>query len=75
MKFSYLVFMILGTFLAVRRSSWFVAWVGLEMNMMGFIPFVGVRSGVVSEGVFKYFLVQAVGSLLLFLVGLMGRML
>lgn len=40
---------------------------------MGFIPFVGVGRRVGSEGVFKYFLVQVVGSLVLFMVGLIGR--
>lgn len=73
LKFSYLIFIVFGTFLTLRRSSWFVAWLGLEMNMMGFIPFVGVRGKILSESVFKYFLVQAVGSLILFMVGLTGR--
>lgn len=41
--------------------------------MMGFIPFVGVRGKIISERVFKYFLVQAIGSLILFIVGLIGR--
>lgn len=41
--------------------------------MMGFIPFVGVGSQASSEGIFRYFLVQVVGSLMLFMVGLVGR--
>nr|WDY17721.1 NADH dehydrogenase subunit 2 [Polydesmus sp. GZCS-2019] len=71
-KFSYLILMVFGTFLTLSSSSWFVAWLGLEINMMGFIPFVGVRGKIMSESVFKYFLVQAIGSLILFMVGLMG---
>lgn len=73
LKFSYLILIVFGTFLTLRSSSWFVAWLGLEINMMGFIPFVGVRGKIISERVFKYFLVQAIGSLILFIVGLIGR--
>nr|AOR87184.1 NADH dehydrogenase subunit 2 [Xystodesmus sp. YD-2016] len=72
LSFVYLMMMGLGTVLALSSSSWFVVWMGLELNMMGFIPFVGVKSNLVSEGIFKYFLVQVVGSLLMFLFGLLG---
>lgn len=64
----------MGTILALRRSSWFVVWMGLELNMMGFVPFVGVRGKIISGGIFKYFLIQVVGSLVIFLLGLLGRM-
>lgn len=39
---------------------------------MGFVPFVGVRGTIISEGVFRYYLVQAVGSMILFLIGVVG---
>lgn len=69
----YGVFIMLGTFLTLRSSSWFVVWIGLEMNIIGFIPLVGVSGMVRSESIFKYFLIQVVGSIMLFLVGLVGR--
>lgn len=71
--FIYVVFILVGTLIALTRSSWFLVWLGLEINMMGFIPFVGVRGGrSISERVFKYFLIQAIGSIFLFVVGIFG---
>nr|WPS93702.1 NADH dehydrogenase subunit 2 [Nedyopus patrioticus unicolor] len=74
MSFVYLVFMFMGTIISLTSSSWFLVWLGLEMNMMGFIPFVGVKNQVISEAVFKYFLIQVVGSLMLFIIGLIGSL-
>nr|AOR87173.1 NADH dehydrogenase subunit 2 [Asiomorpha coarctata] len=74
MSFIYLTMMVLGTILALSSSSWFVVWMGLELNMMGFVPFVGVSGKMISGGIFKYFLIQVVGSLVMFLLGLLGSM-
>jgi NADH:ubiquinone oxidoreductase subunit 2 (subunit N) len=68
-----LIFLLVGTLFVLRSSSWFVVWLGLEINMMGFIPYVGGRDGLVLGSIFKYFLVQVVGSIGLFFLGLFGR--
>jgi NADH-ubiquinone oxidoreductase chain 2 len=72
LRFIYFRFLVGGTLIAVTGSSWFVVWVGLEMNMMSFIPLVSLRRKVGSEALFRYFLVQVVGSLLLFFIGVTG---
>nr|YP_008378730.1 NADH dehydrogenase subunit 2 [Appalachioria falcifera]AFR77027.1 NADH dehydrogenase subunit 2 [Appalachioria falcifera] len=72
LSFVYLSFLVGGTLIAVTGSSWFVVWMGLEMNMMSFIPLVNLSSKINSEALFSYFLVQVIGSLLLFYVGVVG---
>lgn len=68
----FLFFMVLGTSLAVRASSWFMAWVGLELNLLSFLPVVFSEGGTGrNERGVKYFFVQALASLLI----LVGRVL
>nr|YP_009489698.1 NADH dehydrogenase subunit 2 [Falcidens acutargatus]AWH02130.1 NADH dehydrogenase subunit 2 [Falcidens acutargatus] len=56
-------FMILGIFLMLSSLNWMSIWVGLELNLFGFLPLMlmpGVSS--TAEASMKYFLVQAFGS-------------
>nr|AII41644.1 NADH dehydrogenase subunit 2 [Allopsontus sp. 1 JZ-2014] len=63
-----LFFMILisSTLVSVSSTSWFGAWLGLEINLLSFIPILSndmnQRS---SEASLKYFLTQALGSITL----------
>jgi len=55
-----------GTFVAVSASSWFTAWLGLELNLLSFIPLISSKSNLYSsEAALKYFLIQALGSALI----------
>nr|QXU57634.1 NADH dehydrogenase subunit 2 [Cherax cartalacoolah] len=57
-----------GTLLTVSSSSWFTAWVGLELNLMSFIPLISSnKNQLPSEASLKYFLIQALGSAILIL--------
>ena len=52
-----------GTFIAFSSTSWFTAWLGLELNLLSFIPIISYKSNLYSsEAALKYFLVQALGS-------------
>nr|YP_009233074.1 NADH dehydrogenase subunit 2 [Engaewa walpolea]AMA98217.1 NADH dehydrogenase subunit 2 [Engaewa walpolea] len=52
-----------GTFLAISSSSWVLAWIGLELNLMAFLPLISSKMNMLSsEAMLKYFLVQAIGS-------------
>nr|WRV01086.1 NADH dehydrogenase subunit 2 [Palaemon australis] len=52
-----------GTLIAISSSSWFMAWLGLELNLLSFIPLVTSNHNTFSsEAALKYFLVQALGS-------------
>nr|YP_009379189.1 NADH dehydrogenase subunit 2 [Kiwa tyleri]ARQ27012.1 NADH dehydrogenase subunit 2 [Kiwa tyleri] len=55
--------LMLGTFLTLSSSSWFNAWVGLELNLLSFIPLILSKNNKYSsEAALKYFLIQALGS-------------
>nr|YP_009255949.1 NADH dehydrogenase subunit 2 [Mierspenaeopsis hardwickii]ANF05019.1 NADH dehydrogenase subunit 2 [Mierspenaeopsis hardwickii] len=49
--------------LSISSSSWFGAWIGLELNLMSFIPLISSKNNQYSsEAALKYFLIQALGS-------------
>nr|WJW73775.1 NADH dehydrogenase subunit 2 [Platypeza sp.] len=55
--------MILGTSLAISSSSWLGAWMGLEINLLSFIPLMNDSNNTMSsEAALKYFLTQALAS-------------
>nr|YP_010546137.1 NADH dehydrogenase subunit 2 [Plesionika edwardsii]UYG50027.1 NADH dehydrogenase subunit 2 [Plesionika edwardsii] len=55
--------LILGTLVALSSTSWFTAWLGLELNLLSFIPLISSKSNLYSsEAALKYFLIQALGS-------------
>lgn len=65
---SYIIFiftLILGSVISISSSSWFGAWVGLELNIISFIPLITLKiNSYYSEAALKYFLIQALGSAL-----------
>nr|YP_010164043.1 NADH dehydrogenase subunit 2 [Macrophthalmus abbreviatus]QRK27332.1 NADH dehydrogenase subunit 2 [Macrophthalmus abbreviatus] len=57
--------LILGSLISISSSSWFGGWVGLELNMLSFIPLITLKmNSYFSEAALKYFLIQALGSAL-----------
>nr|YP_009235510.1 NADH dehydrogenase subunit 2 [Metapenaeopsis dalei]AMD15651.1 NADH dehydrogenase subunit 2 [Metapenaeopsis dalei] len=55
--------LLLGTMLSVSSTSWFGAWIGLELNLLSFIPLISSKDNQYSsEAALKYFLIQALGS-------------
>nr|AZQ05984.1 NADH dehydrogenase subunit 2 [Catomerus polymerus] len=71
--FMYLYFLISGTLISVSSSSLFGMWMGLEINLMSFIPMIinleyNKKS---SEAAIKYFLIQAIASSLVIFSSLM----
>nr|YP_009116264.1 NADH dehydrogenase subunit 2 [Astacopsis gouldi]AJD22608.1 NADH dehydrogenase subunit 2 [Astacopsis gouldi] len=66
LKIMFLISLLSGSILAISSSSWFSAWVGLELNLMSFIPLISSKKNkILSEAALKYFLVQALGSALI----------
>nr|DAZ91302.1 TPA_asm: ND2 [Baikalogammarus pullus] len=52
----------------VSANSWFTAWVGLEMNLLSFVPLIVAKKNKYSvESALKYFLVQAFASIFIIL--------
>lgn len=66
---SYLLFfstLLTGTLLSISSTSWFGAWLGLELNLLSFIPLITTKlCPFLSEAAIKYFLVQALASTIL----------
>nr|AUJ21333.1 NADH dehydrogenase subunit 2 [Tetragnatha cf. tincochacae DDC-2018] len=64
--------MYLSSFLLIlSNDSWFLLWVGLEINMLSFIMLVYEKSIINIEMCLKYFFIQGVGSALLLMVLIM----
>lgn len=64
---------VLGRLVRVSRSDWIGVWFGLEINLFRVVPFFsGVGLSKELEAVAKYFIVQAVGSVILLLGSLLG---
>nr|YP_010310804.1 NADH dehydrogenase subunit 2 [Stenopus scutellatus]UMY76339.1 NADH dehydrogenase subunit 2 [Stenopus scutellatus] len=67
--------LLLGTVLAISSSSWFGAWMGLELNLMSFLALISVKNNQYSsESALKYFLIQALASAMVMLSALMINM-
>nr|YP_009500804.1 NADH dehydrogenase subunit 2 [Alpheus japonicus]AXB37198.1 NADH dehydrogenase subunit 2 [Alpheus japonicus] len=53
----------LGIIIATSSNSWFTSWLGLELNLLSFIPIISSSfNSYSSEAALKYFLIQALGS-------------
>jgi NADH-ubiquinone oxidoreductase chain 2 len=66
--------LIIGTLISISSTSWLGAWLGLEINLLSFIPLMADKHNQFStEAALKYFLTQALASaILLFAVICIG---
>jgi len=66
--FFFICIMFLGIFVCISSCRWLYIWIGLEINLLSFIPLIICGSNdIESEGAIKYFLVQSLGSSLILL--------
>nr|UBD09528.1 NADH dehydrogenase subunit 2 [Leptodius exaratus] len=63
----FFILLLSGVVLSVSSTSWFGAWIGLELNLMSFIPLIIAKTPYSSEATLKYFLIQALASTLIIL--------
>nr|YP_010393235.1 NADH dehydrogenase subunit 2 [Cellana orientalis]UPX89397.1 NADH dehydrogenase subunit 2 [Cellana orientalis] len=61
---SFFIFLVMfGSIVSISSFHWLFVWVGLEVNLMGFIPVLVYSGGrLMAESGVKYFLIQALGS-------------
>nr|YP_002261391.1 NADH dehydrogenase subunit 2 [Troglophilus neglectus]ACG59335.1 NADH dehydrogenase subunit 2 [Troglophilus neglectus] len=65
-KILFLTTLVGGTIIAISSNSWLGAWMGLEINLLSFIPLMTNSKNLMStEASMKYFLVQALASTIL----------
>nr|YP_010044602.1 NADH dehydrogenase subunit 2 [Dorcus koreanus]QPF24636.1 NADH dehydrogenase subunit 2 [Dorcus koreanus] len=61
-------FLALGTMIAISSYSWMGMWMGLEINLLSFIPLISTSKNMYSsESALKYFIAQAMASTILLL--------
>nr|YP_010759142.1 NADH dehydrogenase subunit 2 [Myladina unguiculina]WEX49732.1 NADH dehydrogenase subunit 2 [Myladina unguiculina] len=69
MKMYKLIFfntMIMGTLISISSYSWFAMWMGLEINLLSIIPLFNNQKNIFSsESSLKYFITQAIASMIL----------
>nr|YP_009515477.1 NADH dehydrogenase subunit 2 [Trinorchestia longiramus]AYB71588.1 NADH dehydrogenase subunit 2 [Trinorchestia longiramus] len=64
--FLFFFFLITSILILTSSSSWFVCWIALEINMLAFIPLIlKKKNKYTAESALKYFLVQAIASMLI----------
>nr|YP_009692430.1 NADH dehydrogenase subunit 2 [Mesonemoura tritaenia]QEH58830.1 NADH dehydrogenase subunit 2 [Mesonemoura tritaenia] len=75
-KFLFLLTLMGGTLISTSANSWFGAWMGLEINLLSFIPLMTNSKNLFStEASLKYFLVQALASATLLFSVILGSLL
>nr|YP_010946401.1 NADH dehydrogenase subunit 2 [Haplosymploce aurantiaca]WGO57119.1 NADH dehydrogenase subunit 2 [Haplosymploce aurantiaca] len=69
-KILFFLTLISGVMITISSNSWLGAWMGLEINLLSFIPIMSKHDNIfTTEASLKYFLVQALASaILLFLI-------
>nr|ALO77090.1 NADH deshydrogenase subunit 2 [Paramarygmus sp. PAR01] len=64
--------MIMGTMITISSYSWMAMWMGLEINLLSIIPlFSNTKNMMSSESSMKYFITQAMASLILLMAVIM----
>nr|QOV03299.1 NADH dehydrogenase subunit 2 [Phaonia errans] len=64
-KVMFISILISGTFISISANSWLSAWMGLEINLLSFIPLMSDNKLMSTEASLKYFLIQALSSSIL----------
>lgn len=63
----FLTFILIGIIISVSSNNWLGCWIGIEINLISFLPIIINRMRVYSsESIIKYFIIQRMGSSLLF---------
>nr|YP_009057628.1 NADH dehydrogenase subunit 2 [Nymphes myrmeleonoides]AHY39211.1 NADH dehydrogenase subunit 2 [Nymphes myrmeleonoides] len=64
--FLFFTTLISGSLISISANSWLGAWIGLEINLLSFIPLISnMKNSTSTESSLKYFIVQALASSIL----------
>nr|YP_010507383.1 NADH dehydrogenase subunit 2 [Tigridemyia acanthofemurilis]QVL28827.1 NADH dehydrogenase subunit 2 [Mallota vilis]UXG18964.1 NADH dehydrogenase subunit 2 [Tigridemyia acanthofemurilis] len=64
-KILFFLILISSTMITISANSWLSAWMGLEINLLSFIPLMNDNNLMSNEASLKYFLTQALASSIL----------
>nr|QHR79485.1 NADH dehydrogenase subunit 2 [Gonimbrasia belina] len=63
-KMFFIFILFLSTLISISSNSWFGCWIGLEINLLSFIPLISSPTNLLSsEASLKYFLIQSISSI------------
>nr|QXT45643.1 NADH dehydrogenase subunit 2 [Idaea simplicior] len=63
-KMFFIFTLFISTLISISSNSWFGCWIGLEINLLSFIPLISLTNNMLStEASLKYFLTQAIASI------------
>nr|YP_006504052.1 NADH dehydrogenase subunit 2 [Actias selene]AFM95205.1 NADH dehydrogenase subunit 2 [Actias selene] len=63
-KMFFIFILFFSTMIAISSNSWFGCWIGLEINLLSFIPLISSPLNLLaSEASLKYFLIQSIASI------------
>nr|QZZ18202.1 NADH dehydrogenase subunit 2 [Burara oedipodea] len=63
-KMFFFFILIMSTLISISSNSWLGCWIGLEINLLSFIPLISNSNNLMSsEAALKYFLTQAIASI------------
>uniref|UniRef100_UPI0030010B1D NADH dehydrogenase subunit 2 n=1 Tax=Parotis confinis TaxID=3112169 RepID=UPI0030010B1D len=63
-KMFFLFILFFSSLISISSNSWFGCWIGLEINLLSFIPLINNSNNILSsEASLKYFLVQSIASI------------
>nr|YP_009371146.1 NADH dehydrogenase subunit 2 [Muscina angustifrons]ARR28381.1 NADH dehydrogenase subunit 2 [Muscina angustifrons] len=61
-KIMFMCILMMGSLISISSNSWMSAWMGLEINLLSFIPLMSNNKLMSTEASLKYFLTQALAS-------------
>jgi len=71
-KLIFIMTLITGTIISISSSSWLGMWIGLEINLLSFIPLIIDNKSILSrESAIKYFLTQTFASLIFLFISIL----
>nr|WMQ78065.1 NADH dehydrogenase subunit 2 [Cymatophoropsis trimaculata] len=63
-KMFFLFILFFSTLISISSNSWFGCWIGLEINLLSFIPLISKSNNLLTnEASLKYFLTQSIASI------------
>uniref|UniRef100_A0AAU6W8H3 NADH-ubiquinone oxidoreductase chain 2 n=1 Tax=Tinodes ventralis TaxID=3144872 RepID=A0AAU6W8H3_9NEOP len=70
-KMIIMMILLMSTLFILSNNSWIISWLLMEINLFSFIPLISNKNSYSSESLMKYFFIQTVYSLMLFMTILM----
>uniref|UniRef100_UPI0030E3BB87 NADH dehydrogenase subunit 2 n=1 Tax=Chauliops zhengi TaxID=2936724 RepID=UPI0030E3BB87 len=72
-KMMFMIMIIMSTLLTISSTNWMGMWMGMEMNLMAFIPFISKNKNLKSSrAMMMYFIAQSIGSIMFLFAILMN---